>query len=83
MALHSPKFDGHKIVLRYLLDNFLECSIEVFCDDCKTLKQIDKANVITSEKNEYLVWRILKTQTLAIGRMLSSMMMMIKAKLIN
>ena len=55
MALHSPKFDGHKIVLRYLLDNFLECSIEVFCDDCKTLKQIDKANVITSEKNEYLV----------------------------
>ena len=49
MALHSPKFDGHKIVLRDLT-----CSIEAFCDDCKTLKQIDKTNVITPEKTEYL-----------------------------
>ena len=51
MALHSLTFDGHKIVLRDLTCS--ECSIEAFCDDCKTLKQIDKTNVITPE-NEYL-----------------------------
>ena len=51
MALHSPKFDGHKIVFRDLT-----CSkrpIEGFCDDCKRLKQIDKSNVNTPGKNEY------------------------------
>ena len=52
MALHSLKFDGHKTVLRDLTCS--ECSIDAFCDDCKTLKQIDKTNVITPEKVEYL-----------------------------
>ena len=52
MALQSPKFNGHKIVLRDLTCS--ECSVEAFCDDCKTLKQIDKTNIITPEKNEYL-----------------------------
>ena len=52
MVLHSPKFDGHKIVLRDLTCS--KCSIEAFCDDWKTLKQIDKI-VITPEKmNIYL-----------------------------
>ena len=48
MGLHSLKFDGHKIVLRDLTCS--ECSTDAFCDDCKTLKQIDKANVITPGK---------------------------------
>ena len=52
MALHSPNFDGRKIVLRDLTCS--GCSIEDFCNDCKTLKQIDKTNVITPEKNKYL-----------------------------
>ena len=52
MTLHSPKFDGHKIFLTDL--TCLECSIETFCDDCKTLKQINNTNVISPEKNEYL-----------------------------
>ena len=39
MALHSAKFDGHKIILRDLTCS--ECSIVAFCDDCKILKQID------------------------------------------
>ena len=52
MALHSLKFDGHKIVLRDL--TCPECSIDAFCDDCETLKHIDKTNVITPEKVEYL-----------------------------
>ena len=52
MALNSLKFDGHKIVLRDLTCS--ECSSDAFCDDCETLKQIDKTNVITPEKVEYL-----------------------------
>ena len=52
MALHFLKFDGHMIVLRDLTCS--ECSIDAFCDDCKTLKQIDKTNAITPEKVEYL-----------------------------
>ena len=48
MALHSPKFDGQKIALTDLTCS--ECSIEAFCDDSKTLKQIDKTNAITPEK---------------------------------
>ena len=52
MALYSLKFDCHKIVLRDL--TCPECSIDAFCDDCKTLKQIDKANIIMPEKVEYL-----------------------------
>ena len=52
MVLHSPKSDAHKIVLTDLTCS--ECSIEAFCDDWKTLKQIDKI-VITPEKmNIYL-----------------------------
>ena len=51
MTLHSLKFDGHKIILRDLACS--ACSIDVFCSDCKPLKQIDKTNVITSEKVEY------------------------------
>ena len=43
--------DGHKIVLRDQTCSV--CSIDAFCDDCKTSKQIDKTNVITSEKVEY------------------------------
>ena len=53
MALNSAKFDGHKIVLRDLTCS--ECSIEAFCDDCKILKQIDKANVIKPEKMNTLI----------------------------
>ena len=43
--------DGHKIVLTD--QTCSACSIDAFCDDCKTSKQIDKTNVITSEKVEY------------------------------
>ena len=43
--------DGHKIVLQD--QTCSACSIDAFCDYCKTSKQIDKTNVITSEKVEY------------------------------
>ena len=43
--------DANKIVLRD--QTCSACSIDAFCDYCKTLKQIDKTNVITSEKVEY------------------------------
>ena len=43
--------DGHKIVLQD--QTCSACSIAAFCDYCKTSKQIDKTNVITSEKVEY------------------------------
>ena len=81
MALHSLKFDDHKIVLRDLTCS--ECSIDAFCDDCKTLKQIDKTNVITPEKGEYLDLMDIENTGLTITKMLSSMMMMIKVKLMN
>ena len=53
MVLHSSKFDGHKIVLRDLTCS--KCSIEAFCDDWKTLKQIDKKRHY-ARKNEYIPW---------------------------
>ena len=43
--------DGHKIVLQD--QTCSACSIDAFCDYCKTSKQINKTNVITSEKVEY------------------------------
>ena len=73
---------GHKIVLRDLICS--KCSIEVFCDDWKTLKQTDKKMSLRQKKWIYtLILRILKTQKLTITRMFTSMMMIIKAKLMN
>ena len=63
MVLHSPMFDGHKIVLRDVTCS--KYSIEAFCDDWKTLKQTDrKTSLPWSGQNmlgfgillKYVVW---------------------------
>ena len=53
MALHSLKFDGHKIILRDLTCS--ECSIDAFYNDCKTLNQIEKQMSLHQKKLNTLI----------------------------